>query len=93
MDTVTYDLFALFRDAAVIFLLLGNFSLLVLTIAGRDLSNNAIVRAGCLLVIGLAGIIITDGRGIFPNRWPAVIMLVLTIGLWVFVRRVKAMSR
>ncbi len=88
MGAVTYDLIALLRDVAAILLLLGNFSLFVLTIAGRDLSNRAIVRTGCLLVIGLVGAL-TDARGIFLSRWPAVVMIALTIGFWALLRRAK----
>lgn len=91
METVTYDLFAILRDIAAILLLLGNFSLLVLTVAGRHLSDRAIVRAGCLLVIGLAGIL-TDARGLFLNRWPAVIMIVLTVTFWALIRWAKSRS-
>lgn len=89
MESVTYDLFAILRDIAAILLLLGNFSFLVLTVAGRKLSNRGIVRASCLLVLGLAGLL-ADGRGIFLNRWPAAAMIVLTISFWAFIRWAKS---
>lgn len=92
MERVTYDLFAMFRDIAALLLLLGNFPLLVLTIAEREPSNKGIVKAGCYLVIVIAGLL-TNGRGIFPSRWPAVIMLLLTIGFWAFIRWAKTRMR
>lgn len=87
---MTYDVLAWLRDILAIMLLLGNFSVVVLTIAGRDLSNKGIVRAAGLLVLSILAILISDTRGIFPNRWPAVFMVLATVGLWLVVRRAKA---
>lgn len=90
MEPVPYDLIALLRDITAIILLLRCFSLFVLTIAGRDLSNKAIVQAGCLLVIAILGAVLSDARGFFLGRWPAVIMILLTVGFWALVRRAKS---
>jgi len=92
MERVTYDMFAIFRDIAAILLLLGNFPLFVLTIAGREPSNRGIVKAGCWLAIGFIGIL-TNGKGIFNNRWPAVLIFLITIGFWVFLRKAKTIFR
>jgi len=88
MESTTYDLFAVFRDIAALMLLLGNIPLLILTIAGREPSNKGILNAGFWLLVGFAGIL-TNARGTFQNRWPAVVMLVLTLCFWVLMRWVK----
>lgn len=85
MEAHTYDLVALFRDVSALLLLLSNFSVLVLTVAGRELSNKGIVRAGCLLTLALLGLL-NNGRGIFLNRWPALITVLVTLGFWALVR-------
>jgi hypothetical protein len=85
---MTHDVFAIARDIAALILLLGNFVLLILTIAGREASNRGVIRAGCWLTVGLIGIV-TNGRGIFPNRWPAVFVVLITIGFWMLIRRAK----
>jgi len=90
---MTYDLIAIMRDVAALWLLLTDFALVVLAIAGRGMTSKGIVQAGCVLVMGLAGGLLSNARGIFPNRLVAVGLLLLSVGLWVIVNRVRSAVR
>ena len=88
MDRVTYDLIAFFRDLTAFLLLLSNFPLLILTLAGRELSNKGLVKVGCYFTLCLVTLL-NNGRGIFPNRWPALVVFLITVVFWALLRLIK----